>query len=181
MTVRHEIGRPLKFKTVEEMREKIVAYFAECEESKRPLTITGLALALGTDRDTLLDYQTKRGDAFSDTIKNAKLVCQNYAEEELFRKGHQVAGVIFNLKNNYGRWKEEQEIIHRGIKQLLDEIHGTDEQPIENENGEPLEAGGGVAAEHEEPEVAPKQSVFREGQAGQEGEVPDELDAGKTA
>jgi hypothetical protein len=46
MSEKNKVGRPLKFKTVEEMQEKIDAYFADCIEKERPFTITGLALAL---------------------------------------------------------------------------------------------------------------------------------------
>lgn len=69
-----------------------------------PYTITGLALALDTSRETLLDYQDK--EEFSDTIKKAKIKCQNYVEKSLLTNNP--AGAIFNLKNNYG-WKDKTE------------------------------------------------------------------------
>lgn len=65
----------------------------------KPYTITALANHLGTTRDTLLDYQER--DMFSDTIKNAKVKIHAYTEECLFEPKI-AAGVIFNLKNNYG-------------------------------------------------------------------------------
>lgn len=129
-------GRPLKFKTVKELQEKIDAYFADCDphwveeitwdyprqngkkqydqeqtEQTRmvktlqiPYTITGLALALDTTRDLLIDYEDR--DEFSDTIKAAKIKCHNFAERSLF--GNNATGPIFNLKNNYG-WKDKTE------------------------------------------------------------------------
>lgn len=103
-----KVGRPLKFKSVKELQDKIDAYFSECEKKSRPLTITGLALALDCDRDTLLNYG-KREEYFGTLIK-ARLMCQNYAEEFLF-SGKNVAGAIFNLKNNYS-WRDRQEIDH---------------------------------------------------------------------
>lgn len=48
-------GRPLKFQSVEELEEKIEAYFDET--AKDEWTITGLANALGTSRETLMDYE----------------------------------------------------------------------------------------------------------------------------
>lgn len=102
------VGRPLKFKTVEELQQKIDDYFKKMDEEKKPYTITGLALALDTTRRTLLDYEEK--DAFSHTIKRAKLICENFAEESLFTSKN-VTGPIFNLKNNYG-WVDKQEIIN---------------------------------------------------------------------
>ena len=100
-------GRPLKFQTPEIMQELIDAYFDSCWETgkdgnkiqARPYTITGLASALDTDRITLIRYEDK--EKFSNTIKRAKQKCEQYAEERLFG-GQQVAGAIFNLKNNYG-------------------------------------------------------------------------------
>lgn len=142
-TTKHPGGRPLKFKTVKELEEKIDAYFKSCWEQKidmwgnpvfvkdkdgkktdepvmkhsRPYTITGLAVALDTTRETLIDYESGKYDdpeadkdlcsQFSDTIKRAKAMCHQYAEESLFNKN--AAGPIFNLKNNYG-WKEKTEV-----------------------------------------------------------------------
>lgn len=74
----------------------------------RPFTVTGLAVALDTTRDLLLDYEKKPENAdFSDTIKKAKQIIQNYAEEYLFN-GKNATGAIFNLKNNYG-WVDRTE------------------------------------------------------------------------
>lgn len=101
-----EIGRPNKFKSVEEMEQAIEEYFNYCDENGKPYTISGLAYALDTNRQTLLDYQEK--DEFSDTIKRAKAKIERFVEERLF-VGSNTAGVIFNLKNNYN-WKDKQEI-----------------------------------------------------------------------
>jgi len=70
---------------------------------QRPLTITGLAVALGTTRETLLDYEKTYADKyqdFSDTIKAAKEQIKEFAEMSLF--GSNATGPIFNLKNNWG-------------------------------------------------------------------------------
>lgn len=123
------IGRPPMYKTPEEMQSKIDAYFDSCygeyvtdDEGNlmtdkngypvmtkpRPLTITGLALALGfTTRQSLLNYE---GDPkFLDTIKKAKSRIEQYAEERLFDKDG-VNGAKFNLSNNFKGWSEKQQI-----------------------------------------------------------------------
>lgn len=137
----NKVGRPLKFKSVDELQKKIDAYFAECDphvvetekweverksdgtkvkdengydklkliKRKRmteqiPYTVTGLALALDTSRETLTDYEDK--EEFSDTIKRAKDKIQNYLELNL--NSPSPTGTIFNLKNNYG-WKDKTE------------------------------------------------------------------------
>lgn len=138
------VGRPLKFKTVEELQKKIDEYFDSCFEDKwfdeddrdedgnrtfdttgkfkkkpvkkkvqiKPFTVTGLALALDTSRKVLCEYEEK--DEFSNTLKKAKQKCENHAEECLF--GNNVAGVIFNLKNNYN-WKDQNQTQLTGDKE----------------------------------------------------------------
>lgn len=123
---KHPGGRPPKFTSVEEMQEKINAYFKDCEghmltdESgatvfdkygypvildKKPLTVTGLALALGfTSRQALLNYQCKA--VFREIIERAKLRIENYAEMRLYDKDG-ANGAKFNLQNNFKHWKEE--------------------------------------------------------------------------
>lgn len=97
-------GRPLNFKSVEELQQKIDNYFNSCDEENEPITITGLALALDTTRETLCDYEEK--DEFSDTVKRAKLRVHNAYEKRLVRRGN--SGDIFALKN-FG-WKDKSEV-----------------------------------------------------------------------
>jgi len=109
-------GRPLKFKTVAELQQAIDAYFedmktvlytnAEGVPIYEPLTITGLALALDTTRQTLMEYQER--DEFVDTIKKAKTRIENYAEKRIF--GNAPTGAIFALKNYGWRDKTENEL-----------------------------------------------------------------------
>lgn len=101
-------GRPLKYKTKEELQKAIDIYFAECDSNKEPYTVTGLALALNMSRQDLINYQDRK--MFFDTIKNAKLKIENYLEKHLVTDNG-VTGIIFNLKNNYG-WKDKQETIN---------------------------------------------------------------------
>lgn len=125
----NETGRPPMYKTVEEMQEQIDKYFASCEGAekvdeegnvltdkygepimfgRRPLTVTGLALALGfNSRQTLLNYQGK--EEFMDTIMRAKTRIEQYAEERLFDKDG-ANGAKFSLANNFEGWKEKKEI-----------------------------------------------------------------------
>ena len=123
-----DIGRPLMYKTKEEMQAKIDAYFEECKGviltdndgnavtdkygrpiyiDEKPLTITGLALALGfNSRQALLNYQGK--EEFNDTILRAKARVEQYAEERLFDKDG-ANGAKFSLANNFKGWKDKIE------------------------------------------------------------------------
>lgn len=110
-------GRPLKFKTVKELEDKIEAYIKPSLDEEgnirlndngfpvRPLTITGLALALDTTRETLCDYQNK--DEFSDTVNRAKLIVENYYEQRLTYNSP--TGSIFALKNFGWEDRSQQE------------------------------------------------------------------------
>jgi hypothetical protein len=117
------MGRPLKFQSPEDLQAKIDAYFGSCldDEGKivRPITISGLALALDTSRETLCDYQHR--DEFSDTVARAKLRVEQYAEEQLY-VGKNSSGPIFALKN-FG-WKDQHQV----------ESTGKDGGPIETKN-----------------------------------------------
>lgn len=113
-----KVGRPLKFNNVEELQMAIDSYFISCEDPEdntkyiRPLTITGLANALDTSRETLIEYEDR--PEYVDTIKRAKGKIHQYVEEYLFTGKNQTSA-IFNLKNNYG-WKDktEQDITSAG-------------------------------------------------------------------
>jgi hypothetical protein len=102
-----ENGRVVQDKVIRKVKTK-----------QKPLTVTGLAVALGTSRDVLLDYETTYSEKypeFSNTIKEAKEQIKAYAEESLF--GTNTAGVIFSLKNNWGfKDKYETENTNREVK-----------------------------------------------------------------
>ena len=111
---KNKVGRPLKFQNVAELQSKIDDYFKDCIDNDEPITITGLCLTIGTSRDLLLSYSEK--DEFHDTILKAKLVCQHYAEKQIF-KAKNPAGAIFALKN-YG-WSDKQEIDHTVTSKII--------------------------------------------------------------
>jgi hypothetical protein len=101
------IGRPRIIQSPDEAWEKGQAYFNKCREEERPITITGLALALGLNgRQQLIDYANRV--EFIDTIKTLKSIVENYAEERAFSTT--AAGAIFILKNHGWSDKTEQDV-----------------------------------------------------------------------
>lgn len=98
-------GRPPKWSSPDEIQPIIDAFFDLCDEKDEPYTITGLALALGTTRLGLINYENK--PEFVNAIKTAKARCENYAEKRIYKSGN-AAGAIFALKN-YG-WSDKQEV-----------------------------------------------------------------------
>lgn len=101
-------GRPLKFTNPEILQNKIDEYFAKCDADGTPYLITGLALHLDTDRQTLINYENR--DEFIDTVKRAKLRVEADYERSLRQRGS--AGDIFGLKN-FG-WADKTEHEHTG-------------------------------------------------------------------
>lgn len=102
-------GRGLLYETPEKLQEAIDHYFAECELRTAPYTMSGLALALGISRQALINYEGR--EAYVDTVKRARARVEAQLEEGLLTRERQVAGHIFNLKNNFG-WKDTQEVEH---------------------------------------------------------------------
>ena len=101
--VEENMGRKLKFRSVKALQEKVDAYFEECEKTGEPLTVTGLALALDTSRETLLNYQKR--DGYGDVVRRAKMKIENAYEKRLIARGN--GGDVFALKN-FG-WKDKSE------------------------------------------------------------------------
>ncbi len=146
------IGRPPKYKNVEEIEDKIEQYFAICEgepllddegnqmvnkygypcwiKPPKPPTVTGLALALGfTTRLSLLNYQGKK--EFMNTITRAKTKIEEYAESRLFdRDGSN--GAQFSLRNNFKGWNGEQEKSQDEMKKLDEIIRNIDKVAIDS-------------------------------------------------
>lgn len=136
------MGRKPTFTSAEEMQEKIDAYFASCEPEMlrdgdgtpmlnkngepvyvggRPMTIQGLALALGfTSRQSLLNYKAKR--EFVDTVTRARLRVEQYAAERLFDRDAQ-RGAQFTLAYGFGYARDAEDGKNRetqGVKIEID-------------------------------------------------------------
>lgn len=110
-----QVGRPLKYKTKEELEGKIEEYFAKNKEHP---TLTGLAYHLGFEsRQSIYDYE-ERGE-FSYTIKRARLFIESHYELRLYHSSP--TGAIFALKN-FG-WKDSIEHdASEGTKQALSDL-----------------------------------------------------------
>ncbi|XZK76740.1 terminase small subunit (plasmid) [Clostridium perfringens] len=122
MGISNKGGRPLKFKSPEELQNKIDAYYEWAKENKKHITVTGLAWFLDTNRQTLLDYESEDSSLFKtvpidvrgrfiDAIKKAKARIEMEYEESLYNKNSAV-GAIFTLKNNYN-YVDKQEVAQK--------------------------------------------------------------------
>lgn len=98
----NKVGRPRKYKCVEEVQRIIDKYFEETDEQE--WTVTGLAYALDLDRNQLINYS--KDEEYYYTIKRAKDKVQISYEKSLRKNGR--SGDIFALKN-FG-WRDTQDI-----------------------------------------------------------------------
>ena len=98
------------FKTPEEMKEKIDDYFNKTAPEE--ITITGLCLHLGMNKDTFYEYNKR--DKFKDITESARLRVENSYELSLRKYGR--TGDIFALKN-FG-WKDKTEVENSGEQNL---------------------------------------------------------------
>lgn len=93
----------LKYKTKKALKQGIDDYFKNCDDRERPYTMSGLALHLGIDRNTLINYG--KNELFYALVKEAKDRVQASIEENAFAGKYNSTFSIFNLKANYG-WND---------------------------------------------------------------------------
>ncbi len=126
-------GKPLMYKTVEQLKAVVddyfetEAYIGEGDNRMYAPTMSGLAMHLGMDRRTLLDYSKR--DKFLPTIKKARTKIGVALEQRLYLNN--VAGIIFNLKNNFN-WKDKTELSsdpENPLTLALQEISGNTLEP----------------------------------------------------
>jgi hypothetical protein len=104
-------GRPLKYKSADELEKKIIEFFDFCEEKEENITICGLALYVGfCERKALYRY-AERGQDFYQVIKRALMIIEKHYEDRL--SGNTPTGAIFALKNM--DWKDQSQTEHTGI------------------------------------------------------------------
>lgn len=90
----HKTGRPAKYKSPEELYQRILQYYEDLGE-QRP-TITGLCLHMGfASKQSLYDYAKK--EEFRFLINRALLIIEEGYEQMLF--GPNPSAAIFALKN----------------------------------------------------------------------------------
>lgn len=133
-------GRKTKWSSVEELENQIDQYFDECKIEKEVPTISGLAYHLGTNRQTLLNYENNKNNGWlknsddrfkekiSEVIKMAKSYIESCYEQALFDRG-KTTGAIFTLKNNFN-WKDKQEIVQTAEKSI--DLSGLSTEEIKN-------------------------------------------------
>lgn len=137
MVDRHDLcrGKPRKIDNVTRLQAKVEAWLEECKREDIPPTRSGLCLALGISKDTLSRYLTDTtGDTtvyqadpitgelhpvtFADVLKRAILAIEHSLEIRMLTSKSNVAGVIFDLKNNHGYADKSETVSTQTVTKL---------------------------------------------------------------
>jgi hypothetical protein len=119
-TYRDELGRftegneglSKRYTDKQSLMSDVISYLDKCSDGKKTPTVTGLALSLGfRSRRSILNYEREAGyEMFYEVISYAKMKIEEYLEERLLdSRNTNIAGLIFNLKNNFD-WQDKQDI-----------------------------------------------------------------------
>jgi hypothetical protein len=125
-------GSVKKYQSPDLLEQAIESYFTKQKEDKKAVTVTGLAYHLGfASRSGLLKYEKEPGyEMFYEIISRAKLRIEVALEEELISRNGTVAGLIFNLKNNYN-WQDAHVIQASTGSEQMDYTKLSDEEKSE--------------------------------------------------
>ena len=110
------LANTLKFTSAEELQDKIRDYFCDCEAKHKTPTVTWLAVYLGTNRRTLLNYEKELQITLPEEVRHnislvlarAMATIEAYAEDRLYDRDSS-NGAKFALANNYG-WSDRQDL-----------------------------------------------------------------------
>ena len=108
-------GQPPKFKTPQELAEKIAEYLEYEDSHKKPdayskmgkgvYTLSGCCLFLGFASKASMDDQAKRDKEFSNVISRFKLFMTHWNEQKLYWGGTYMAAQFW--LRNHGGYSEE--------------------------------------------------------------------------
>lgn len=138
---KHDVspGGKRKLNNVQELKVKIDEWIADCKSTDTPMTKSGLCLCLDISKDTLNAYLHSTGTdttvyskseidgelhpvGVPDLLKRAVLAIENSLERRMISGKGNVAGIIFDLKNNHGYAdKSEVNTVNTSVKAVSDE------------------------------------------------------------
>lgn len=117
-----KVNSRCRYKTPEELEQRISEYLIGCKKESRPLTVSGLATYLGLTTKTLRNYEKNYpGTEYAEIISIAKQMIETYTEESLF-DNRSCSGAKFSLQNNFG-WAEKQDVSKETVIRLEDVLN----------------------------------------------------------
>ena len=98
----------------QEVGQRIEEYFNICIDDDIRPTVTGLAVALGTDRPTLFRWKTS--NKFPSEVigmVDRAMAILNADQEENIANANNIVGSIFLMKNSFPEYTDKREVVHK--------------------------------------------------------------------
>ena len=132
-------GPKRKLTNVAEVRQKVNDWILRCKRDNIVLTVSGICLELNISKSTFNEYIQRKdekseiyersqidGEMHSisvyDILKRAKLAIENDIEQRMLSNKCNVAGAIFDLKNNHGYAdKSEINTVNTNKREIADD------------------------------------------------------------
>lgn len=95
-------GRKRLIESPDEMQERAEQYFRECEQNGKSPNIAGLTLYLGFSHRQQINEYYNNFPEYKKVIDFIRTYIESIQLEKLENKEYATAGIIFNLKCNFG-------------------------------------------------------------------------------
>jgi len=134
------------YTTISGLKQSISKWRKEEKSNDEPLLLSGLALHLGVCKTTLRNWAGKNGDQnipnslsdkqteeLKDTMQKAFLICENYAEKQLYNSKY-VTGAIFSLKSQFGHSEKDEKRADDPLGKLVVEVTNSESSGLVKED-----------------------------------------------
>ena len=91
-----------KFKSEQELQDKIIGYFKDCATKRKMPTLAGICVFLGIDRTTWQNWRKR----YSSLTKEADYTIEDFWVQRLNEMG--ATGAIFYLKNAFREYYKDR-------------------------------------------------------------------------
>lgn len=107
------------YNTPEELKDRVDEYITKQKEEAEPCTMAGLSVFLGyASPRSLSDVRDRKDGNYGLVLDYAKSRIEDEKNRKMLKNQYNVAGAIFDLKNNHG-WTDKQEITGRDGQPLF--------------------------------------------------------------
>lgn len=119
MNIDKKLGRPLSYSSPHELSKQIGEYIHYCSERNMVPINSGLALWLGIDHGTMVDWRDNPTNPFSPILKKASDMFHSFAQQKTL--DGQINPILYMfLSKNYWGMSDKTEIVHRSSTSGID-------------------------------------------------------------
>ena len=119
MNIDKKLGRPLSYSSPQELSRQIGEYIQYCSDKDLVPINSGLALWLGIDHGTMVDWRDNPANPFSPILKKASELFHSFAQQKTL--DGQINPILYMfLSKNYWGMSDKTEIVHRSSTSGID-------------------------------------------------------------